>query len=74
MIKAVKKRLKIEGMHCASCAINIDFSLEDLEGVRASKTNYAKQETEVEFEESKLDINRIIQTIYKMGYKVQLSK
>lgn len=62
-------KLKIEGMHCSSCAMNIDFDLEDL-GVKSAKTNYAKQETEVEFDEEKISEEEIKQTIKKTGYTV----
>ena len=34
--------LTIEGMHCTSCAMNIDGALEDTEGVFNSETSYAK--------------------------------
>lgn len=68
----VKKKLKIEGMHCTSCAMNIDMDLEDLDGVKAAKTSYAKQESEVEFEEEKLGIAQIILTINKTGYQARL--
>lgn len=64
----VKKKLKVEGMHCTSCAMNIDFDLEDI-GVK-SKTNYARQECEVEFDEEKINKQKIIQTIKKTGYTV----
>ncbi len=53
-----KKKFKITGMHCTSCAMNIDGELEDTEGVKESSTNYAKQETEVEFDEKKLDAKK----------------
>ena len=47
----IKKKLKITGMHCISCAMTIDGDLEDfVKGVKASNTNYAKAETEVEFD------------------------
>lgn len=74
MSKVIKKKLKIDGMHCTSCAINIDFDLEDLDGVKVAKTNYAKQETEVEFDEEKLDIKKIIEEIKKTGYQAQPTK
>ncbi len=70
MSKVVKKKLKIEGMHCTSCAMNIDFDLEDV-GVKA-KTSYAKQECEVEFDEEKLDTKKIVETIQKTGYEAVL--
>lgn len=71
MSKSVKKKLKIEGMHCSSCAMNIDFDLEDLEGIKTAKTNYARQESEVEYDEEKVKIKDIIESIGKTGYKAQ---
>lgn len=64
----MKVRLKIDGMHCASCSLNIDFDLEDLDGVISSKTSYAKQETEVEFDEEKVDVELIVKTVLNTGY------
>lgn len=66
----IKKKIRIDGMHCTSCAMTIDFDLEDLEGVKSSKTNYAKQESEVEFDEEKVQLQQIFETIEKTGYKV----
>ena len=68
MAKVIKKKLKIEGMYCTACAMNIDFDLEDL-GVKTAKTNYAKQETEVEFDEGKVKLEQIIKQIQKTGYQ-----
>ena len=72
MSKIVKKKLKIEGMHCTSCAMNIDFDLEDLQGIKRSQTSYAKQETMVEYEEDKVELEQIFHSIQKAGYKVVL--
>ncbi|MDO8638836.1 MAG: heavy-metal-associated domain-containing protein [Candidatus Daviesbacteria bacterium] len=65
----IKKKLKIEGMHCTSCAMCIDMDLEDLPGVCNCKTSYAKAETEVEFDPEKVDLEKITETIKKSGYK-----
>jgi len=65
----IKKKLKIEGMHCSSCAMNIDFDLEDLEGVKSAETSYAREECEVEFDEEKVRIEKMLVTIEKSGYK-----
>ncbi|MBI2086286.1 heavy-metal-associated domain-containing protein [Candidatus Daviesbacteria bacterium] len=67
-MKTVKKKLKIEGMHCSSCALNIDFDLEDLDGIKFAKTSYATQITEVEFETDKVSDQLIVGTIKKSGY------
>lgn len=68
----MKKKFNVDGMHCSSCAMNIDFDLEDLAGIKSAKTNYAKQESEVEFDEKKLQVEDIIKTIKKTGYKATL--
>lgn len=64
----IKKKFKIEGMDCASCAMNIDGELEDTEGVKSANTSYAKQETEVEYDEDKVSEKKIIEIIEKVGY------
>ena len=71
MSKIIKKKLKIEGMHCTSCAMNIDFDLEDLEGVKKCQTNYAKQESEVEFDEEKITLNQVLKQIEETGYQAK---
>lgn len=55
-------------MHCTSCAMNIDGELEDTEGVKSASTNYAKQYTEVEFDEEKVDEKKIVEIIKSVGY------
>ncbi len=67
-----KGKFKICDMHCTSCAMSIDFDLEDVEGVKKAITSYAKAECEVEFEEQKLDNNKIIELIKKTGYTAEL--
>jgi len=65
----IKKKLKIAGMHCTSCAMTIDGDLEDfVKGIKSSNTNYARAETEVEFDEKEVKITQIIEQIKKTGY------
>ena len=72
---AKKLKLKITGMHCTSCAMNIDGDLEDyVKGVTSSTTNYAKAETEVEFDEKEVKIEQIIGQIKKTGYQAEIQK
>lgn len=71
MADTKKLKLKISGMHCSSCAMNIDFELEDLDGVSFSKTSYAKQVTEMEFDQKKIREESIIKTIEKTGYQAK---
>lgn len=68
MNSTIKKKFKITGMHCSSCAMSIDMDLEDLEGIKSSNTSYAKEETEVEFDPDKVSDNAVVETIKKTGY------
>ncbi len=68
-----KTKLKICDMHCVSCAMNIDFDLEDLDGVKSASTSYAKAECVVEYEESKLNKEKIIEVIKKTGYQATIA-
>lgn len=66
MIK--KAVFKISGMHCTSCALDIDGALEDTDGVLESNTSYAKSQTAVKFEEDKINLQRVIEIIQRVGY------
>ena len=65
--------LKISGMNCSACSMNIDFDLEDLEGVKTSKTSYAGQITEVEFEENLIKEEVLIEAVKKTGYQAEIA-
>lgn len=68
----IKKKFKIIGMHCSTCALSIDMDLEDLEGVKSVRTSYAKAETEVEYDPQKLKVEVLIEAIKKSGYTALL--
>ena len=68
-----KVLFKITGMHCTSCAMNIDGELEDTDGVKEAKTNYAKAETQVEFDAEKVSMKEMITAIKKAGYDASLA-
>lgn len=67
----MKKKFKIEGMHCSSCALTIDMDLEDLDGVTKVQTSYARAECEVEFDPEKVKDELILETIKRSGYHAQ---
>lgn len=64
---------KIVGMHCTSCAMNIDFELEDLEGVKEVSTNYAKQQTIVTFDPTVVKLGEIIKVIKSLEYEIKVA-
>lgn len=68
----IKKTFKIIGMHCTSCAMNIDGELEDTDGIKESNTSYVKSQTTVEFDVEKINEKKIQEVIKKVGYKASL--
>lgn len=63
--------LKIKGMHCTSCAMNIDGTLEDADGVLSSETSYAKSKVTVSFDPKKINQEKIAEIIADEGYEVE---
>ena len=65
----IKQRFKIQGMHCAGCAMTIDGAVEDLAGVKAASTHYARQLTDVEYDEQRVTDKQIVDAILSAGYR-----
>jgi copper chaperone CopZ len=66
----MKKIIKIDGMHCNSCATLIQEELENK--VKSIVISVLNKKATVEFDEKKISINQIKETITKMGYKVEV--
>ena len=64
-----KTILKISGMDCASCAVNIENALRKETGVKSANVNFASEKLYLEFDEVKISIARIKNIIEKLGYK-----
>jgi len=67
MKKAV---ISISGMHCASCAQNIEKSLKKLKGVSSANVNFATEKATVEFNEKITNESKVSAVIEKLGYNV----
>lgn len=65
-----KATIKVSGLDCASCAMIIDDVLEELEGVKSAKTSFAKEQVEVEFDESATSLDNLKKTVESAGYTV----
>lgn len=69
----MKITLNLIGMHCTSCSVLIDTVLEELQGVKKAKTSYADQQVEVEYDESKVDTDKMISVIKNEGYEARVN-
>lgn len=64
---------QITDMHCTSCALNIDGTLEDLPGVESADTSYAKGHTQVQYDPKKVTTEQLSEAIQELGYTAQLA-
>jgi len=62
--------LKLDGLHCTSCSLNIDGELEDMPGVISANTSYAKSQSQIEFDPQQVNKQKIKQAVEKLGYQV----
>ncbi len=62
---------KIEKMNCVSCAMNIDAELEEVDGVFSSKTQFASSKAMIKHDPEKVNQEKIIQTIERLGYEAK---
>ncbi|WP_249643809.1 cation transporter [Nocardia sputi] len=63
---------RVEGMHCASCALLVDDTLDDLPGVRNTQTTMKKGRTAVELDTGSTTLAEVIEAIEKLGYTATL--
>lgn len=62
--------LKLSGLHCSSCSLNIDGELEELKGVISSNTSYAKQESVIVYDPNLVTPTKFKEIIEQLGYTV----
>lgn len=63
------KKLIIEGMHCASCASNIERSLKKINGVKSVNVSLLTKKAIVELEDSVKDED-LKKAVSRAGYKL----
>jgi len=69
----MKKQYSIEGMHCASCALNIENQSKKLEGVVSSHVNYANSTLSIENNDV-FSEQILFKKISQLGYKISSQK
>ena len=72
MVEENKKKveIKVSGMNCASCALNVEKSLNKLEGVKEAHVNIGTEKATVEYDPEKMNLSKIEKAVEESGYKV----
>jgi Cu+-exporting ATPase len=65
-----KVELKISGMHCATCAINIEESLSQVQNVSKVQVNFGTDTARVEFDPKKVLLTELEKAVKDVGYDV----
>lgn len=64
-----EKVISIGGMHCATCALNIEETLKELPGVKVANVSFASEKATIRFDPAKVDRFAIQKAIEELGYK-----
>lgn len=62
--------LQISGMHCASCAANIEHALKKESGVKEANVNFANEKLYLEFDPALAGLARLKEIVQGLGYKL----
>lgn len=72
---AIKKvTIDVLGMTCAACSARVEKALKKQDGVIDTSVNLLQQKANVEFDDEKLRIQDLVNTIEKTGYQVPLER
>jgi Cu+-exporting ATPase len=72
--KREKAHIHITGMTCTTCASTIEKGLTETPGVKQANVSFASEKATVEYDPTKVDLNKIKNTISQIGYGVATKK
>lgn len=64
--------IKIKGMGCQNCVNAVTESLNELEGISKVNVSLEKESAEVEYDESKVNLDKMIEAIKELEYEASL--
>lgn len=72
MVEEAKKKaeIKVSGMGCASCALNIEKTLNEVEGVDEASVNFGTERATVKYDPDKVKLPELENAIENVGYGV----
>ena len=65
-----KAEIKISGMHCATCAVNIEESLAGITDVSKAQVNFGTDTAHVEYDPTKVSLATLEKAVKDVGYDV----
>ena len=71
-MSATTARLATTGLHCRSCSMLVDMTVDELDGVSQVTTDHATGQTIVTFDSDAISVESIIEAIQSVGYDAEL--
>lgn len=68
MAENASVRLDTTGMHCRSCSMLVQMTLEDLPGVESATSDFATGITDVVYDPAVVTVDQLIEAIVGAGY------
>ncbi len=62
----------VKGMHCASCAVNIEKTFKKIDGVASAEANYGTETVKVDFDATKTTPEKLSESLKPLGYSLEL--
>ncbi len=69
----MEKKFDVSGMTCAACVANVTRAVKKLDGVMDANVNLMTNSMKVSYDENKVNDNKIISAVEKIGYGAKLS-
>lgn len=66
----MKTVLKVTGMKCAGCEVTVQTAVQECEGVIEVKANHRDNTVEIQYDETKANLDTIRQVIGSKGFQV----
>ena len=64
----MKQTFKVEDMSCSNCAMKLESLEDSLDGVKEINASYHKLTMVVEYDETKLTAEQIVEAVKRKGY------
>ncbi len=69
-----KISIGIEGMHCASCAQNIEEVLKNVRGVERASVSFGAEKASIAFDPEAVNLEAFIKAIAELGYRPKIEQ
>lgn len=73
-MSAKQVSIDVLGMTCAACSARVEKALKRKEGVIDASVNLLQNKANVEYDEEKININELVNTVEKTGYDVPMDQ